>query len=51
MSVVPADFELLRRYNLAEIFDATPKASKQASNELTLPKIGACENAPDKGNT
>lgn len=25
MSVVPGDFETLKRYNLAEIFDPTPK--------------------------
>lgn len=42
MSVVPNDFEELKRYNLAEIFDPTPKegpkptkeAAKEAATDL-----------------
>ncbi|GAB7356983.1 hypothetical protein MBLNU459_g7819t2 [Dothideomycetes sp. NU459] len=49
MSVVPNDFEELKRYNLAEIFDPTPKeapknASKESGKEATQDLIEAPKN-------
>lgn len=40
MSVVPNDFEALKRYNLTEIFDPTPKDTAQKeSMKATAPGI------------
>ena len=46
MSVVPNDFEALKRYNLAEIFDPTPKEqfaknAKEARETKEEPKEAA----------
>ena len=35
MSVVGADFEKLKRFNLAEIYDPRPKAAVQDSGSTT----------------
>lgn len=37
MSVVDASFERLKRFNLAEIFDPTPKEAIKESKETPLP--------------
>lgn len=34
MSVVGSDFEKLKRYNLAEIYDPTPKATTAPKQDL-----------------
>ncbi|KAH0542365.1 hypothetical protein FGG08_003210 [Glutinoglossum americanum] len=49
MSVVPADFDQLRRYNLAEINDASRNLSNQQADGRRLPGgSGVGENAADE---
>ena len=45
MSVVGSDYDELKQYNLAEIYDPTPKLDASRNNGAT-PKVGVKDDSP-----
>jgi len=50
MSVVPSDFEELKRYNLAEIFDPTPKEQPKEQTKEQTQESSTIEPPPPSSN-